>query len=88
MYGGTALGFAIPAFAALNLAFTGAWISLAAVLARNYKNESHGPGQNRSTGAALLVSAPNSADGTANDPRPVRLRLAVRAFGPWHRLGV
>jgi AAA family ATP:ADP antiporter len=41
VYAGTALGLAVSAFAALNLAFTGVWIWLAAVLARNYKKQSH-----------------------------------------------
>ena len=41
VYAGTALGFALSAFAALNLAFTGIWIVLAAALARDYKKQSH-----------------------------------------------
>jgi ATP:ADP antiporter, AAA family len=40
VYAGTALGFALSAFAALNLAFTGIWIVLAAALARDYKKQS------------------------------------------------
>jgi AAA family ATP:ADP antiporter len=40
VYAGTALGFALSAFAALNLAFTGLWIVLAAALARDYKKQS------------------------------------------------
>ena len=37
VYAGTALGFALSSFAALNLAFTGAWFLIAAGLAREYK---------------------------------------------------
>jgi len=54
VYAGTALGFAIQAFAALNLAFTGVWICVAAVLARNYKKQSHIRSQERSQPASLM----------------------------------
>lgn len=44
VYAGTALGFAVSSFAALNLAFTVVWIWLAAVLARAYRKHSHTEG--------------------------------------------
>ena len=47
VYAGTALGFAVSAFAGLNLVFTGIWISLAAVLARDYKKRSNRQSQER-----------------------------------------
>jgi AAA family ATP:ADP antiporter len=40
VYAGTALGFALSACAALNLAFTSIWIVLAAALVRDYKKQS------------------------------------------------
>jgi AAA family ATP:ADP antiporter len=40
VYVGTALGFALSAFAALNVAFTVVWMCLVAVLARRYKRQS------------------------------------------------
>jgi AAA family ATP:ADP antiporter len=54
VYAGTALGFAVQAFAALNLVFTGVWICVAAVLARNYKKQSHIRSQERSQTASLI----------------------------------
>ncbi len=49
VYAGTALGFAISAFAALNLAFTAIWIGVAAALARNYKKQSQPRAQEPAT---------------------------------------
>jgi len=43
VYLGTALGFALSAFAALNLAFTLIWIFIAAAVARDYKRRSKLP---------------------------------------------
>jgi ATP:ADP antiporter, AAA family len=43
VYVGTALGFVISSFAALNLAFTVVWVCLATALAREYKKQSHKP---------------------------------------------
>ena len=43
VYVGTALGFALSAFAALNLAFTVIWIFIAVALAREYKRRSQVP---------------------------------------------
>lgn len=43
VYTGTALGFAVSSFAALNLAFTGIWLWLATALAREYKRQSQRP---------------------------------------------
>jgi len=43
VYLGTALGFALSAFAALNLAFTLIWIFIAAAVAREYKRRSKLP---------------------------------------------
>jgi len=40
VYAGTAMGFALSAFAAVNLALTVGWICIAAVLAREYKRRS------------------------------------------------
>jgi len=40
VYAGTALGFVLSSFAALNLAFTVVWFFIAAALAREYKNRS------------------------------------------------
>ena len=40
VYAGTALGFVVSSFAALNLAFTVVWICLATILARAYKKRS------------------------------------------------
>jgi AAA family ATP:ADP antiporter len=43
IYVGTALGFAISSFAALNLAFAVVWMCPATLLAREYKKRSHRP---------------------------------------------
>jgi AAA family ATP:ADP antiporter len=43
VYLGTALGFVVSSFAALNLAFTVLWILVAAALAREYKKRSNQP---------------------------------------------
>ena len=43
VYVGTALGFALSSFAALNLAFTGIWIFIAVALAREYRRRSQLP---------------------------------------------
>ena len=43
IYTGTALGFVLSSFAALNLAFTVVWFLIAAALAREYKKRSVGP---------------------------------------------
>jgi AAA family ATP:ADP antiporter len=43
VYGGTALGFVVSSFAALNLAFTVVWICLAIALAREYKKRAGHP---------------------------------------------
>jgi AAA family ATP:ADP antiporter len=40
VYAGTALGFAVSGFAALNPAFTGVWIFLTATVSRDYKKQS------------------------------------------------
>ena len=40
VYAGTALGFAVSSFAALNLVFTAVWLWLATALAREYKKQS------------------------------------------------
>jgi len=40
VYVGTALGFVISSFAALNLAFTAVWVCVATLLAREYKEKS------------------------------------------------
>jgi ATP:ADP antiporter, AAA family len=40
VYAGTALGFVLSSFAALNVAFTVVWFFIAAALAREYKNRS------------------------------------------------
>jgi hypothetical protein len=40
VYAGTALGFALSSFAALNVAFTQVWFFIAAALAREYKKRS------------------------------------------------
>jgi len=47
VYVGTALGFAIPSFAALNLAFTVIWAWLATRLAREYRKQSQRPSEVR-----------------------------------------
>jgi AAA family ATP:ADP antiporter len=43
VYLGTALGFVVSSFAALNLAFTVLWFFIAAALAREYRKRSHQP---------------------------------------------
>lgn len=43
VYVGTALGFAVSSFAALNLVFTAIWLWLATALAREYKKQSQRP---------------------------------------------
>ena len=48
VYAGTALGFVLSSFAALNLAFTVVWIFIAAALAREYKKRSSAPVHPRS----------------------------------------
>ena len=45
VYAGTALGFAVSSFAALNLAFTAIWLWLATALAREYKKQSQRPSE-------------------------------------------
>jgi AAA family ATP:ADP antiporter len=40
VYAGTALGFALSAFAAMNVAFTVVWFFIAAALAREYRKRS------------------------------------------------
>jgi AAA family ATP:ADP antiporter len=40
VYAGTAAGFVLSSFAALNIAFTVVWFFIAAALAREYKNRS------------------------------------------------
>jgi uncharacterized membrane protein len=52
VYAGTALGFVVSSFAALNLAFTVVWISVAAALAREYKRRSDAPSGDRATAVA------------------------------------
>jgi len=53
VYVGTSLGFVLSSFAALNLAFTVAWIFVAAALAREYRRRSQRPA------AVSIVSASN-----------------------------
>jgi ATP:ADP antiporter, AAA family len=43
VYGGTALGFALSSFAAVNVGFTVVWFFIAAALAREYKKRSAKP---------------------------------------------
>ena len=45
VYIGTALGFVLSSFAALNLAFTVVWIFVAVALAREYRKRSGQPGK-------------------------------------------
>ena len=40
VYAGTAMGFVLSSFAALNLAFTAIWICIATILAREYRKQS------------------------------------------------
>jgi AAA family ATP:ADP antiporter len=55
VYIGTALGFVLSSFAALNLAFTVVWIFVAVALAREYRKRSGQPGK-ASTGRASTVT--------------------------------
>ena len=52
VYAGTALGFVVSSFAALNLAFTVIWICVAAALAREYRKQSNRHAIRRSQAAA------------------------------------
>jgi AAA family ATP:ADP antiporter len=45
VYVGTAMGFVLSSFAALNLAFTVVWLLVAVALAREYKKRSAGADQ-------------------------------------------
>ncbi len=56
VYVGTALGFVVSSFAALNLAFTAIWICVAAALAREYRRQSRKRGQ-RNAGLDRKLSA-------------------------------
>ncbi len=65
VYMGTALGFAIASFAALNLAFTVVWISLATALARMYKGKSDRIEDPRNAFSAPAPAGVESADAEA-----------------------
>jgi len=41
VYAGTALGFVLASFAAMNLAFTVVWVFIAVALAREYRKRSN-----------------------------------------------
>ena len=51
VYAGTALGFVVSSFAALNLAFTVVWVCIATALAREYRRQSQKPARQARTAA-------------------------------------
>jgi AAA family ATP:ADP antiporter len=52
VYAGTAMGFVVSSFAAMNLAFIAIWICVATALAREYRKQSHKPGLRQARSAA------------------------------------